>query len=60
MKIEEVYPQDQLKHLPVQFQFLKPLKRRESAFIDHFAGISRYQSLKCNVYPPLKPISKMF
>lgn len=59
MKIEETIPKKTLKKMPVSFQFLKPIDKSESTFINKYIGIKKYQSIQCNVNVPDKPISKI-
>lgn len=59
MKITDIISQEILKKMPVSLQYLKPIDKSISVFINKHVSIKKYQSFQCSVYPPLKPISKI-
>ncbi len=59
MKLEKLIAEKTIAKLPVSFQYFKPLDITGSLFVNRYVGIKRYQSPRCRVHPPLKPISKI-
>ncbi|RKE47126.1 hypothetical protein DFQ12_4287 [Sphingobacterium detergens] len=60
MKITEVIPLQIMPKLPVSFVKLSPIKKEHAVFVNKYVYIERYKSHLCSVYPPFKPISKLF
>lgn len=59
LKIDQAIDPAVLQQLPVTFYYLKPLPREGHVFIDKFVAVKKYQSERCRVLPPSRPISKI-
>lgn len=59
MKMDTLLPIETLTRLPLSFQYFQPIDKTMGLFINRYIGIKRYQSHRCAVQPPLKPVSKI-
>lgn len=60
MKITEIISPQTLSKLSISFVELSPIKKDHAVFVNRYVYVKKYKSHLCSIYPPFKPISKLF